>query len=107
MITNKQTPAFNPYNIFENISFDHRFSGLCGLTSQDVSNAVEMIYKNQDDKKKHILRQLTFYANGYHFCPDRCVETVFNTSTTIEYLNVSSMSSVKRSLPRLATGPYN
>ncbi|KAF8535948.1 hypothetical protein BDD12DRAFT_318684 [Trichophaea hybrida] len=82
-----RTQNFSSYNIVENLSFDHRFSGLCGLTSQDVSNAVEMICKNHDEQKKHILRQLTFYANGYHFCPDRCVETVFNTSTIIEYLN--------------------
>jgi hypothetical protein len=101
------TQAFSSYNIAENLSFDHRFSGLCGLTSQDVSNAVEMICKNQKEKKKHILHQLTYYANGYHFCPDRRVDTVFNTSTTIEYLNVSFHVQCLAVIAQVGTRQYN
>lgn len=72
----------------ENISFNHEFSTMCGLTRSDILGALEIICNNKEEVQES-LRELEFYANGYYFCDYRSVEAVFNTQTALSYLQVS------------------
>ncbi|KIX01561.1 uncharacterized protein Z518_09287 [Rhinocladiella mackenziei CBS 650.93] len=69
----------------ENVSFNPRFSAICGLTRSDVLGALRAICNNEEEVQKY-LSELEHNANGYHFCPERSVEPVFNTHTAISYL---------------------
>ncbi|KAF8247351.1 hypothetical protein K440DRAFT_303153 [Wilcoxina mikolae CBS 423.85] len=73
------------FNIAQNISFDPGFSTMCGITKSDVLAALKLVCDDQE-KVDQCLRELTFYTNGYHFCGETTVPTVFNTETVIWYL---------------------
>jgi len=79
------------FNEQENISFDPEFSTICGLTQSDVLGALKAICNNEEEVQKR-LRELEFYANGYHFCDERIVEPVFNTHSALLYLQVSKQN---------------
>lgn len=76
------------FNIAVNMSFEEEVAGLCGLSRADIRDALMRFCKSQADVDTHLAR-LTQYANGYHFCRYAKTETVFNTDTTLEYLQVS------------------
>ena len=82
------------FNIEANASFDHRLSGLCGLTL-DVKHAFlllpfkeatenETLPPDESTNNKDI-DNLVNDVNGYHFCDETTIKTVFKT-TCVEYL---------------------
>jgi hypothetical protein len=73
------------YNVARNLSFDRDLAGLCGLTYSDLEDALMGIYK---DPKAYngFLPEMTKFFNGYHFCKDETVGTVYNTETCLAYL---------------------
>ncbi|RPA92487.1 hypothetical protein L873DRAFT_190163 [Choiromyces venosus 120613-1] len=73
------------FNIAVNMSFKKEVAGICGLSRADVEGALERICKSKADVERHLDR-LTRYANGYHFCRYEKSEPVFNTDTSLEYL---------------------
>ncbi|RPA94024.1 hypothetical protein L873DRAFT_1478411 [Choiromyces venosus 120613-1] len=73
------------FNISVNMSFEEEVAGLCGLSRAEVEEALERICESKTDVEGHLAR-LTKYANGYHFCNYRKSEPVFNTDTSLEYL---------------------
>lgn len=73
------------FNEQENLTFSPDFSTICGLTRADVLGALQAICTNKKEVEER-LGELEFYANGYHFCDQRGVETVFNTQTALSYL---------------------
>ncbi|RPB00451.1 hypothetical protein L873DRAFT_816160 [Choiromyces venosus 120613-1] len=73
------------FNIAVNMSFKKEVAGLCGLSRADVEGALERICKSKADVERH-LDKLTRYANGYHFSRYEKSEPVFNTDTSLEYL---------------------
>jgi hypothetical protein len=86
----------------ENISFSPRISTICGLTRSDVLGALRVLCNNEEEVQKH-LQELEHHANGYHFCQQRSINPVFNTQTTLSYLQVSRpdysfISSYKRTI---------
>jgi hypothetical protein len=72
----------------DNISFSPLISTICGLTRSDVLEALKVLCSNEEEVQKH-LRELEHNANGYHFCQERSVDSVFNTQTALSYLHVS------------------
>ena len=79
------------FNEQENLTFDPNFSTICGLTRSDVLGALQAICTNEEEIQKR-LKELEFYANGYHFCDERTVEVVFNTQTALSYLRVNKQN---------------
>jgi hypothetical protein len=73
------------YNIARNLSFDRDLAEFCGLTYSDLKDALMEIYK---DPKAYngFLSEMTKFFNGYHFCKDETVGTVYNTETCLAYL---------------------
>src|SRR5688500_16143776 len=81
------------FNISVNISFEEEVAGLCDLNQADIEDALGRICHSEADVKEH-LAELTRYANGYRFCQHRKVEPVFNTNTSLEYLQASFKTSM-------------
>ncbi|KIX01367.1 uncharacterized protein Z518_09092 [Rhinocladiella mackenziei CBS 650.93] len=73
------------FNVTNNVSFNKNLAGLCGLTSSDLKDALGEIYKDREDHSG-FLSEMTEFFNGYHFCQDKEVETVYNTETCLSYL---------------------
>ena len=69
----------------ENISFSPRISAICGLTENDVLEALGIICDKEEIIHEHF-KDLERCTNGYHFCQERKVDRVFNT---LSYLQVS------------------
>jgi hypothetical protein len=82
------------FNIAHNVSFEPKFSTVCGLTRPDVQAALQLIHEDDEEKVKQDLNKLTYYANGYHFCSEQTVPNVFNTNTVLWYFNVSAYGDV-------------
>ena len=84
------------FNIQANVSFDDRLSGLCGLTRDDVKHALSVLPLKKASENEALppdqsandkdIDDLANRVNGYHFCGETTVKTVFNTTTCIEYL---------------------
>jgi hypothetical protein len=75
------------FNVARNVSFHPRLAGLCGLTSSDLKNVLEEICKDdKHDKHDKHFSEMTEFFNGYHFCRNKKVETVYNTETCLAYL---------------------
>ncbi|KAF8537832.1 hypothetical protein BDD12DRAFT_201139 [Trichophaea hybrida] len=74
------------FNIQRNVSFLNALSGLCGLTREDVKAALGKLPSHDSiDSVEKELSHLTDFVNGYHFCANGKVDTVFNTTTCMEY----------------------
>ncbi|KAG0633602.1 hypothetical protein HOY80DRAFT_1063168 [Tuber brumale] len=73
------------FNIMVNLSFKEDIAGLCGLTRAEVEEALDRIRESKTDVKEHVTL-LMKYVNGYHFCHYRSSEPVFNTDTSLKYL---------------------
>jgi hypothetical protein len=73
------------FNVARNLSFHRDLAGLCGLTYSDLKNALKKIYKNPKTYNGFLSEMAKFF-NGYHFCKDETVETVYNTETCLAYL---------------------
>lgn len=81
------------FNIAVNMSFEEELAGLCGLNRADIVAALEKICATEADISRHV-ETLSKYANGYHFCHDCKIEPVFNTDTSLEYLQVSFLNAL-------------
>jgi predicted AAA-ATPase len=68
------------FNVARNLSFHKDLAGLCGLTYSDLKGALDEICKDHEIRKGS-LSEMTQFFNGYHFCKDTRVETVYNTET--------------------------
>jgi hypothetical protein len=73
------------FNVARNLSFDRDLAGLCGLTYSDLEDALKEIYEDPE-AYNGVLSEMTKFFNGYHFCKDETVETVYNTETCLAYL---------------------
>ena len=69
-----------------NLSFHQDLAGLCGLTSSDLETALKEIARTTESKHDKHLSEMTKCFNGYHFCRNKKVETVYNTETCLAYL---------------------
>lgn len=78
------------FNIERDASFEGALSGLCGLNRRDVEDSLRQLPSSSVDSVEKELSHLTAFVNGYHFCHQRKVETIFNTATCLEYLQVSN-----------------
>jgi len=76
------------FNIAQNISFLPEFATVCGLTKDDVTNALRLLFKNDEEMVQEHLAKLEKYTNGYHFSNSETVPTVFNPDTVMWYLDV-------------------
>ncbi len=75
------------FNVYQDISLDPCFAVMFGLTEGDVRQALQVIFRD-DAKVQEELEHMTTMFNGYRFSNESEV-TVFNTSTAMEYLQVS------------------
>ena len=73
------------FNVVRNLSFHRDLAGLCGLTNSDLKDALKGIYEDPKDNDE-FLSEMTKSFNGYHFCKDQRVGTVYNTETCLAYL---------------------
>jgi hypothetical protein len=74
------------FNVARNLSFQWQLAGLCGLTSSELGKVLKEICKDDKDDKDEHLSAMTRSFNGYHFCTNKKVETVYNTETCLAYL---------------------
>jgi hypothetical protein len=72
------------FNVVRNLSFHRDLAGLCGLTYSDLQDALKDIHEDPGVYDNN-LSEMTKYFNGYHFCRDQMVETVYNTETCLAY----------------------
>jgi hypothetical protein len=77
------------FNIERNVSFLNALSGLCGLTRDDVKATLDKLPSHDSVEKE--LSDLADFVDGYHFCANGKVDTVFNTTTCMEYFQASRM----------------
>ena len=82
------TSVGSGFNVARNISSDKNVAGLCGLTRTDIEAALKEVGGSDTNAYKKHLSIITNYFNGYHFCDRETVETVYNTVTCIDYLQV-------------------
>ncbi|GJJ77513.1 hypothetical protein EMPS_09872 [Entomortierella parvispora] len=75
------------FNVAQDISWEVEFSGLCGLTEEDIYAALRLLRESrpQLDVDKH-LDIMKVHYNGYVFAPSCEALHVFNTNTCFEYL---------------------
>ena len=73
-------------------TFRSEFADLFGLTSSEISEALDKLY-TEDEVKNRRLKELTCLANGFCFTrPMERREPVFAPETTFHHLNVSYAS---------------
>jgi len=82
------------FNVARNISFDKEVAGLCGLTRTDIEAALKEVCSSDTNAYKKHLSIITNYFNGYHFCNQETVETIYNTETCLVYLQVRTNTSL-------------
>jgi hypothetical protein len=75
----------NAFDVTRNLSFHRDLAGLCGLTSSDLENALEGIY-DAAESSNGFLSEMSKNFDGYHFCKDETVQSVYNTETCLAYL---------------------
>jgi hypothetical protein len=73
------------FNVLTNLSFDKDLASLCGLTHSDLEDALKQMNKEPTERSR-ILSDMTESFNGYHFCNDETVATVYNTETCLANL---------------------
>lgn len=73
------------FNVARNLSFHRDLAGLRGLAHLDLEDALNAIRENLATDSNS-LSEMTKYFNGYHFCNDQAVNSVFNTETCLVYL---------------------
>ncbi|KAI5848121.1 hypothetical protein BZA05DRAFT_475582 [Tricharina praecox] len=90
-----------------NLSFNHRFFGLCGLTGGDVNHALCVINK-ENDSAQRLFSQLKFRANNYHFTMEKKVLKTYNTLTITKYLTAVAQKATEDTEPTApdTSSPY-
>lgn len=83
------------FNVARDISFDKDVAGLCGLTRKDIEASLKKACDLDINAYKTHLSVMTRYYNGYHFCNERTVDTVYNTETCLNYLQIAAIEGKK------------
>lgn len=73
-----------------------------GLTEADVRQALRITFPKNENMVQSELEKMTAMYNGYRFSADSDV-TVFNTTTAMEYLQVSIKRANNRMMKQYAT----
>jgi len=73
------------FNVARNLSFHKDLAGLCGLTRSNLKDALNEFCKKREVCDSYLSDMARLY-NGFHFCMDQTVETVYNTETCLSYL---------------------
>ena len=68
------------FNVLRNLSFHRDLAGLCCLTHSNLEDALKQMGKEPEECNR-VLSGMTESFNGYHFCKDETVQTVYNTET--------------------------
>lgn len=86
------------FNVARNISFDNDVAGLCGLTRKDIEASLKKACDSDTNAYKTHLSVMARYYNGYHFCNERTVDTVYNTETCLNYLQTAAIEGKQTSV---------
>lgn len=86
------------FNVAVNLSFDDEVAGLCGLTHTDIKAALKEVCGSDLEAYHKHLSVMTEFFDGYHFCNQKKVETIYNTETCLRYLQVKANTSLSLSL---------
>ena len=76
------------FNVAKNLSFQREMAGLCGLTRTDIEASLREICGSDHEACQKHLSTMTKCLDGYHFCDKEKVETVYNTQTCLDFLQV-------------------
>jgi hypothetical protein len=76
------------FNVAKNLSFQREMAGLCGLTRADIEASLREICGSDHEAYQKHLSTVTKCLNGYHFCDKEKVDTVYNTGTCLDFLQV-------------------
>jgi hypothetical protein len=82
------------FNISRNISSEKEVAGVCGLTCRDIEASLKKACSSDVNAYEKHLSIMTSCFNGYHFCDQETVETVYNTETCLVYLQVRTNTSL-------------
>ncbi|KAF9301974.1 hypothetical protein BGZ74_006041 [Mortierella antarctica] len=76
------------FNVATYVSWRKEFSGLCGLTEEDVKAALKLpsVCESEEEIAKHLTIMRDNY-NGYNFVESGTAPHIFNTNTCLEYLD--------------------
>ncbi|KAF9381304.1 hypothetical protein CPC16_009905 [Podila verticillata] len=76
------------FNVATNVSWWKEYSGLCGLTEEDVKAALKLpsVCESEEEIAKHLKIMKENY-NGYNFVESGTAPHIFNTNTCLEYLD--------------------
>jgi Predicted AAA-ATPase len=70
------------FNVTRDLSFHQDLAGLCGLTYSDLEDVLREI---ENCEAPNHLSEMTKSFNGYHFCRNKKVGTVYNTEMCLAY----------------------
>jgi hypothetical protein len=82
------TDVGREFNVAKNLSFLREMAGLCGLTRADIEASLREICGSDHEAYQKHLSTMTKCLDGYHFCDKEKVETVYNTQTCLDFLQV-------------------
>jgi hypothetical protein len=74
------------YGVGIDLSSRANVAGLCGLTRADIEAALKKVCGSDIDAYKKLLQDMTTDLNGYHFCNQETLETIYNTNKCLAYL---------------------
>ncbi len=77
------------YNVSTNISLDEDFNGLCGVSEEELSGLVGEILQDcglPDTQAATVLDTMRQFYNGYRFCADANLPTVYNPTLCFYFL---------------------
>ena len=78
-------PLSGGFDAARNLSSHISVAGLCGLTRADIEAALKKLCGSDIDAYEKHLKDMTTYLNGYHFCNQKTLETIYNTETCLAY----------------------
>ncbi|KFH62927.1 hypothetical protein MVEG_11451 [Podila verticillata NRRL 6337] len=80
------------FNVATNVSWWKEYSGLCGLTEEDVKAALKLpsVCESEEEIAKHLKIMKENY-NGYNFVESGTAPHIFNTNTCLEYLDATDV----------------
>lgn len=84
------------FTLAKDVSFRPEMAGVCGLTKEDVRAALERVCG--EDEVERRVGELEGWADGYRFCWEEKVASIYNTTTALQYLQVSEYAPARPSL---------
>ncbi len=84
-----QISLFSMLNTLTNVSFDDKYSAICGLTYEELSSTyneeIHRLASNHGMSEKKVLSELKAMYDGYHF--SRNLQNVYNPFSVLNALN--------------------